>query len=81
MQTPHVPNGKKPIPRLAIPIAVVLFLVMFYALVFSGGQCERYEQKMSRVNHMRHYMDSIRSKQQLEKLHYNQRTDTTNTTP
>lgn len=66
-------NRSTKLPPWLIPSAVFAFIVVFYFLTVSGGQCTRYEQKMSRMHHMRHYIDSLRTKEQLEKLHKNQK--------
>lgn len=71
VKTPPKSRSTK-LPPWLIPTAVFAFLVVFYFLTISGGQCTRYEQKMSRMNHMRHYIDSLRTKEQLEKLRKNQ---------
>lgn len=47
---------------------VLIFAIVFFALVSNGGQCERYKQKEQSLELRRHYIDSIRHEEQLEIL-------------
>jgi hypothetical protein len=61
-------GGATPRRKWVIPTLTVVFLAVFYLLVFNGGQCERYDRKMNRMQRMRHYYDSIRREEQLRKI-------------
>lgn len=55
--------------RQVIPVVLgLVFGVVLLILVINGGMCERYERKMQRQQMMRHYIDSVRSAEQREKL-------------
>lgn len=54
--------------RWTIPLMIVAFLLVFFVLVFSGGQCERYRQKSKRIELSKRYLDSVRREQQLHRL-------------
>lgn len=55
--------------RQVIPIALGLgFGIVLIILVLNGGMCERYQRKMERQEMLRHYIDSVRSEEQRQKL-------------
>lgn len=59
-----------PVPRRIKPLVTaltVLFCAAMFIAIMRGGMCERYERKMLRQDLMRHYIDSVRSEEQLRK--------------
>lgn len=62
----------EPTPKRNIRPIVTTLTVLFCAAVFlsmmRGGMCERYERKMNRMDNMRHYIDSMRTEEQLKKI-------------
>ncbi len=55
--------------RQVMPILLGFgFGIILIILVLNGGMCERYQRKMERQEMMRHYIDSVRSEEQRQKL-------------
>ncbi len=54
--------------RPLLTLLTILFCAAFFIAIMRGGMCERYERKMDRMNSMRHYIDSMRTDEQLKKL-------------
>lgn len=61
------PTSKSSQRRL-LTLMTVLFCAAFFIAIMRGGMCERYERKMERMNSMRHYIDSMRTDEQLKKI-------------
>jgi hypothetical protein len=50
----------KPKQLPLIPLVVVAFCLLFFALVFRGGMCERYNKKMQRMEMQKRHLQNLR---------------------